>query len=57
MMQMKMQNLNDLIESATAPGYWVFAATGINDRGQIVACAYHNNDGFVHAVLLDPIVQ
>jgi probable HAF family extracellular repeat protein len=55
MMQIKMVNLNELIAGPTAPGFWLFAATGINDRGQIVACAYYNNDGFVHAVLLDPI--
>jgi probable HAF family extracellular repeat protein len=56
MMQMKMVNLNDLIAAPTAPGYWLFAATGINDQGQIVACAYYN-DGYVHAVLLDPIAE
>jgi probable HAF family extracellular repeat protein len=55
MMQMRMQNLNELIAGPTPSAYWVFAATGINDRGQIVACAYHGSDGFVHAVLLDPI--
>jgi probable HAF family extracellular repeat protein len=57
MMQMKMQNLNDLIAGPTGSEYWLFAATGINDRGQIVACAYHGTDGLVHAVMLDPIVQ
>jgi probable HAF family extracellular repeat protein len=57
MMQMRMLNLNDLIASPTPGEYWIFSATSINDRGQIVACAYHGNDGFVHAILLDPIVQ
>jgi probable HAF family extracellular repeat protein len=51
---LRMQNLNDLIGSA-AKQYWLYAATSINDRGQIVACAYGKNDGLEHALLLKPI--
>jgi hypothetical protein len=50
-----MVNLNDLVSRATAAQYWLFAATGINDQGQIVACAYRGSDGLVHAVLLTPM--
>jgi probable HAF family extracellular repeat protein len=50
-----MVNLNDVISRATAAQYWLFAATAINDQGQIVACAYRGSDGLVHAVLLTPM--
>ena len=50
-----MVNLNDLISQATAAQYWLFAATAINDQGQIVACAYRDSDGLAHAVLLTPM--
>ena len=50
-----MVNLNDLISKATAAQYWLFAATAINDQGQIVACAYRDSDGLAHAVLLTPM--
>ncbi len=51
----KMVNLNDLIGLKLAKQYWLFAATAINDQGQITACAYHGKDGLTHAVLLTPI--
>jgi len=53
-LQIKMVNLNEVIGPA-AKEYWLFAATAINDHGQIVACAYRGSDGFEHAVLLNPL--
>lgn len=53
--QAGMLNLNDLISRVAAPEYWLFAATAINDQGQIAACAYRDHDGLVHAVLLTPM--
>jgi hypothetical protein len=52
-----MVNLNDVISPTGAVQYWVFAATAINDNGQIAACAYRDFDGVVHAVLLTPMGQ
>jgi probable HAF family extracellular repeat protein len=49
-----MVNLNTLIGGA-ARKYWLFSATAINDRGQIIASAYHGSDSTVHAVVLNPI--
>ena len=52
----QMKNLNDMLEW-NGNGYWIFSATSINDRGQIVACAYTAKTGSaVHAVLLTPVV-
>jgi probable HAF family extracellular repeat protein len=49
-----MVNLNTLIGRA-AREYWLFSATAINDRGQIIASAYRGTDGAVHALVLNPI--
>ncbi|HEY2800190.1 MAG TPA: hypothetical protein VGI85_06325 [Chthoniobacterales bacterium] len=51
----KMVNLNDLISPKAARQYWLFAATAINDQGQIAACAYRGSDGLTHAILLTPM--
>ena len=53
--QSGMLNLNDLISPNTEQQYWLFAATAINDQGQITACAYSGADGLTHAVLLTPL--
>jgi len=47
-----MKNLNDMIGSASQD-YWLYSATGINDKGQIVASAYDMN-GIGRALLLTP---
>jgi probable HAF family extracellular repeat protein len=49
----KMINLNVLLNE-TGKNYLLFAATAINDNGQIVACAYDLQNGGVRAVLLTP---
>ena len=48
----QMVNLNTLLYEQK--DYLLFSATGINDRGQIAAAAYHMPTGAVHAVLLTP---
>jgi probable HAF family extracellular repeat protein len=50
----KMVNLNTLVND-TGKNYLLVSATGINDNGQIVANAYHIQNGGVHAVLLTPV--
>ena len=49
-----MVNLNKLVNE-TGKNYLIVSATGINDNGQIVANAYHIQNGGVHAVLLTPV--
>jgi probable HAF family extracellular repeat protein len=49
----KMVNLNNLVANRT--NYLLTSATGINDKGQIVASAYDLQDGSIHAVLLTPM--
>ena len=51
--QGKMMNLNDLIGGA-AKTYWLKSATGINDKGQIVAVAQDLSTYELHAVMLTP---
>jgi hypothetical protein len=48
-----MVNLNDLIGAAST-NYRLDCATGINDKGEIVAIAYDNSAEAYHAVLLTP---
>lgn len=48
----QMTNLNDAIGSA-ANYYWLYSATGINDKGQIIASAY-DLAGIGHALILTP---
>ena len=50
----KMVNLNKLVNE-TGKNYLLVSASGINDNGQIVANAYHIQNGGVHAVLLTPV--
>jgi len=50
----KMVNLNKLV-NATGKNYMLVSATGINDNGQILANAYHVQNGGIHAVLLTPM--
>lgn len=50
--QGEMMDLNGLIEQGAAKRYWLLAATGINNNGQIVAIAEDLNTNEVHAVLL-----
>ena len=50
----KMVNLNKLV-NVTGKNYLLVSATGINDNGQILANAYHIQNGGVHAVLLTPM--
>ena len=50
----KMVNLNKLVNE-TGKNYLLVSATGINDNGQIVANAYHIQNGGVHSVLLTPM--
>lgn len=49
----QMVNLNTLLYRQDKD-YLLFSATGINDRGQIVATAYYMPTGAVRAVLLTP---
>ena len=49
----QMVNLNTLLYRE-GKDYLLFSATGINDRGQIVATAYYMPTGAVRAVLLTP---
>jgi probable HAF family extracellular repeat protein len=49
----KMVNLNKLVVNAT--NYLLTSATGINDKGQIVASAYDLQNGGIHAVMLTPM--
>lgn len=49
----QMVNLNTLLYWG-AKDYLLFSATGINDRGQIAATAFHMPTGAVRAVLLTP---
>jgi probable HAF family extracellular repeat protein len=49
----QMVNLNTLLYREDKD-YLLFSATGINDRGQITATAYHMPTGAVRAVLLTP---
>jgi probable HAF family extracellular repeat protein len=50
--QGEMMDLNGLIRPAAAKHYWLKAATGINNNGQIVAIAEDLGTNEVHAVLL-----
>jgi uncharacterized membrane protein len=50
----KMVNLNKLV-NATGKNYLLVSAAGINDNGQILANAYHIQNGGIHAVLLTPM--
>ena len=50
----QMINLNSLLLSETRRTFLLTSATGINDNGQIVACAFDIQNGGVHAVLLTP---
>jgi probable HAF family extracellular repeat protein len=50
----KMVNLNKLVNE-TGKNYLLVSAAGINDNGQILANAYHIENGGVHAVLLTPM--
>jgi probable HAF family extracellular repeat protein len=47
-----MLNLNDWITPEAAKQFWLRAATGINDNGQVVAVAEDLNTNELHAVLL-----
>jgi probable HAF family extracellular repeat protein len=49
-----LMDLNDLIDPSS--GWFLYVATGINDRGQIVGSAFLNG-GTRHAVLLEPIQE
>jgi hypothetical protein len=48
----QMTNLNETIGNA-ANYYWLYSATGINDKGQIIASAY-DLAGIGHALILTP---
>jgi probable HAF family extracellular repeat protein len=48
-------DLNSLIEHAAYPGWFISAANGINDNGQIVGIGYVNGDNHEHAFILTPI--
>ena len=48
-----MVNLNKLVTNGT--NFLLTSATGINDKGQIVASAYDLQNGGVHAILLTPM--
>jgi probable HAF family extracellular repeat protein len=50
-----LQNLNDLVDK-NETGTWpiIHAATGINDRGQIVGTAYFGDRPGLHAFLMTP---
>jgi hypothetical protein len=60
---MEMYDLNSLVEPISAAGWNLFAATGINDRGQISGQGKFDPDGpggvaeVTHGFLLTPIVQ
>jgi probable HAF family extracellular repeat protein len=47
-----MTNLNDMIDAAHR--YLIYAATAINDRGEIVASAFDYKSNAFRAVLLTP---
>ena len=51
----KMINLKKLLMLTAQGQYLLTSAVGINDRGQIVANAYHIQNGGIHAVLLTPM--
>lgn len=52
----RMVNLNTLMDK-TGQNYLLLSATGINDKRQIAATAYHTQTGTLRAVLLTPLYQ